>query len=86
MQIKAGVPQGSIIGPLLFILFINDVFDLNLNGKISLYADDAMLIYTASSIKDLHNVMQEDLRTLNNYFLINCLQVNKKKNMLHVDW
>ncbi len=46
LRIKYGVPQGSLLGPVLFLIFINDITSLKTKGEISLFADDVALIYT----------------------------------------
>ena len=67
--ISAGVPQGSILGPLLFILFVNDIFQFNSPGvEIYLYADDTAIILSATnnellqiSIKKFFNNIASDV-------------------------
>jgi hypothetical protein len=49
---SSGVPQGSVLGPLLFILFINDLADVCTHGTLKLYADDATLYAKVNSLAD----------------------------------
>ena len=72
ISISCGVPQGSILGPLLFLLFINDLPDVIKGSRIKLYADDAVL-YTAN--KDLKSTIK--IQTKNNEAIINWCNKNK---------
>lgn len=74
-----GTPQGSTLGPALFILYINDIFNLKLNGQIVMYADDAAIEYTATSTTELNQMINEDLKTLSEWFTANKLTMNLKK-------
>lgn len=79
LEIKTGVPQGSVLGPMLFLAFINDMFELSLYGKLTMYADDAMLAYEAESITELNMEMQSDITTIEEYLKCNLIQMNVKK-------
>ena len=74
-----GVPQGSVLGPTLFLIFINDIFNLNLNGTIRLFADDTSLFYRKKDLNGMQQIMQTDLVKLNEYFTCNMLFLNFSK-------
>jgi hypothetical protein len=49
LSIKCGVPQGSVLGPLLFILYINSICDLKIDGQITTYVNDTCLLFSGVS-------------------------------------
>ena len=79
--ILSGVPQGSVLGPLLFLLFINDLPE-NIKNKVFLFADDLKMIANALR-KDL---VDEDLRVLEDWEDTWSLRFNSEKcKTLHLD-
>lgn len=78
-QITYGVPQGSILGPLLFLIYINNISTLELKGDLSLYADDTSLFYFGHSVESINQDAQNDLNILNEWFRSNLLTINVAK-------
>lgn len=74
--IKFGVPQGTVLGPLLFILYINSIFDLPTSGQIFSYADDTAVFYKATSWNFLKNKVEKDLKLFKNWFDSKLLTIN----------
>lgn len=74
-----GVPQGSILGPLLFLVYINSLQDIGLKGDITLYADDTSLFYSGHSIVSIIEQAQHDLDLLYAWLQSNLLTINTSK-------
>jgi hypothetical protein len=66
-RLNAGVPQGSVLGPLLFLIFINDIVHVVNNCKIRLFADDTCLFIEVDDPDSVATAMNEDLEKLNQW-------------------
>ena len=60
-NIKCGVPQESILGPLLFILYVNDITTATSLFEITLFADDTTLLYSHPNIATKINLINKEL-------------------------
>ena len=63
-SLQYGVPQGSILGPLLFIIYINELPSIIQNCSIQLYADDTLLFFSSSSVALIESTLSEDLNRM----------------------
>ena len=79
LPITCGVPQGSILGPLLFTIYINDMHKAVVNSIVYHFADDTNLIYSSKNIKILRNNMNHDLSSIYIWLCANRLSINAAK-------
>ena len=76
--VLSGVPQGSILSPLLFINYVNGISELTLNSKLMLYADDMLLYRVVDNPEDL-GVLQLDIDTISEWVSTHYLTLNISK-------
>ena len=79
MNIECGVPQGSILGPILFILYINDICNVSDLVSFVLFADDTNMFCSDSNINSLCRRVCNELQKLKVWFMINKLSLNINK-------
>lgn len=78
--VEHGVPQGSVLGPLLFILYINDIEKCLKYCKINLFADDTLLHIITTNVEDGISKMNEDLKNISEWINQNKLKINVDKS------
>ena len=79
LPISTGIPQGSILGPLLFLIFINDMPNVMKHGKISMYADDTTLYVSDKDVNVISKKLTEDIRAITTWLRMNKLFLNIDK-------
>src|SRR6218665_1772829 len=77
--INYGVPQGSNLGPLLFLLYVNDLPKLSSLLHFILFADDTNVFYSHRSLDLLMNLLNSELAAIANWFRTNKLSLNVSK-------
>ena len=78
-NISMGVPQGSILGPLLFILYVNDLPNVSSKLSFTQFADDTSIFITGKNLKDMSNLMTDQMKRVTDWLKINMLTLNVSK-------
>lgn len=100
LNVECGVPQGSTMGPLLFLIYVNSILELKLQGPVFSFADDTAVVYAGEKIEEAKRKAENDLIILSNWFLYHricpnmqktqCVQytykLNKNKDFITIIW
>ena len=79
IKVICGVPQGSILGPLLFLIYINDMFKASKSLSIIMFADDTNFFLSHKNVKEMFKLMNIELEKINVWFKANKLSLNADK-------
>lgn len=77
--VRMGVPQGSVLGPMLFSLFVNDLPKALTCADLVMYADDMALVVTGDNEQEIQAIINTELEIIARWFSLNRLTINAKK-------
>ena len=78
LPLTAGVPQGSVLGPLLFLIYVNDISE-HILSLTRLFADDSSLFVSATNINDIEGILNHDMAIITNWAKMWLVKFNPSK-------
>ena len=82
-EVESGVPQGSILGPILFIAYTADLAEAIPESKIVAYADDAAILVSETRLKNLRTKIERTLENVQKWYTENGLLINPSKTRVY---
>lgn len=79
LGVKIGIPQGTVLGPILFVLYVNDIFNLNIEARVVSFADDTVLLFRNENIELMQEAIAKNLQKLKIWLDLNLLSLNLEK-------
>ena len=79
IPMKLGVPQGSILGPILFLIYVNDINKCNTNATYTKFADDTTVLTSGNTLEEAVTKMNQTLSDIDTWFKRNKLGLNPSK-------
>lgn len=83
-QIKYGVSQRSILGPLLFLIYINEIIRVPQTRDIILYADDTNIFFSGNRLEVFEHVTNAWLENISSWLRVHQIQLNTHKKVLYI--